>query len=727
MTDDAGEITTHLRACNLCEAICGLKIQVFDGEIVSIKGDPNDPLSRGHICPKAVALQDLHNDPDRLRRPMRRLRDEGDGTQWEEIDWDTAFDIVAERIVSIRRERGDDAFAVYMGNPSVHNYGVLTHQGALFSHLRTQNRYSATSVDQLPQHLVSLWLYGHKDLLPVPDIDNTAYFLMLGANPIASNGSIWTVPDVRKRITDLKKRGGQLVVLDPRRTETAELASVYHPIRPGTDVLFLAALLNTLFSDSLIAPGRLTDLALGLDEVREAIRPFSAEAVAAATGIEPTAIRGIAHDFAAADSAVCYGRMGVSVQTFGTLNHWLIQLINLVTGNLDKVGGTLFPRPAVNDYTKTRPGRFGRFKSRVSGKPEFGGELPVTVMAEEILTPGEGQITALFTCAGNPVLSTPNGRQLDEALAQLDFMVSLDPYINETTRHADIILPPTSPLEHDHYDLAFHTLAVRNTTRFNEAVFPKPEGTLHDWEIFTELGRRVAALTGTEARTQHPPADLIDALLKAGSYSEGSGHPAALSLDVLRRYPSGIDLGPLQPSMPERLLSDDGKIHCDQPACLADLARAEAAMIAPDGLRLIGRRHVRSNNSWMHNFKRLVKGQDRSVLLMNPEDMKERGIADGAMVRVASRVSAVEVGVAASDDMMPGVVCLPHGYGHQRQGVRLEVAASLPGASLNDLTDERADDPLSGNAVLNGIPVEVSALVEGSIGRGHGAQQVETA
>lgn len=699
--------TIHHRACNLCEAICGLKIRVRDGDIVSIKGDENDPLSRGHICPKAVALQDLQNDPDRLRRPLRRLRNVGDGTSWEEISWDEAFDEVATRIVAIRRRDGDDAFAVYMGNPSVHNYGLLTHQGALFSHLRTNNRYSATSVDQLPHHLTSLWLYGHKDLIPVPDIDRTDYLLVLGGNPLASNGSIWTVPDVRQRIKDLRGRGGKLVVIDPRRTETAALASAYHAIRPASDVLFLAAVLHEILRTQPVSSAGLAGVADGIDSVRAALAPFTPAAVAAPTGIPAASIAEIARDFATADHAVCYGRMGVSVQSFGTLNHWLIQMINLVTGNLDRVGGSLFTHPAAFDFAGTRPGRFARFRSRVSARPEFGGELPVAALAEEILTPGDGQIKALFTAAGNPVLSTPNGRQLDTALASLEFMVSLDPYLNETTRHADIILPPTAPLEHDHYDIAFHTLAVRNTVRFNAPVLPKPEGALHDWEIFTELGKRVAKLLGTTAREQLPPAEIIDQQLRAGRYSEAAGHPAKLTLERVRAAPSGIDLGALEPSGADRLLTPNQRINCALPECLDDLERAAATLTAPPHLSLIGRRHLRSNNSWMHNFHRLVKGKDRTQLLMHPDDMATRGISDGATVLISSRVAALEVTVSASDDMMPGVVSLPHGYGHQRAGVRLHVAAEQPGISMNDLTDDQAVDPLSGNAVLNGIPVDV--------------------
>lgn len=728
MAPASTEIITHRRACHLCEAICGLEIKVRGNDIVSIKGDPNDPLSRGHICPKAVALQDIQADPDRLRHPMRRIRGQGDGQQWQRISWDEAFDLVAQRIVAIRAQHGNNALGVYLGNPSVHNYGILTHQGALFSYLRTQNRFSATSVDQLPQHLVSMWLYGHKDLLPVPDIDRTDYFLMLGANPIASNGSIWTVPDVRKRISELQERDGTLVVIDPRRTETAELADQHHAIRPGSDALFLAALLNTLFSEGLTDTKKLDEMTTGLEQVKGAIAKFTPEAVASATGIDASTIRSIAREFAAAKSAICYGRMGVSTHTFGTLNHWLIQLINIVTGNLDRVGGTLFTQPAVNDFSKTRPGQFGRFKSRVSERPEFGGELPAAVMAEEILTPGEDQIKVMFTVAGNPVLSTPNGRKLDSALESLEFMVSLDPYINETTRHADVVLPPTAPLEHDHYDLAFHTLAVRNTARFNEAVFEKPEGALHDWEIFTELGKRVAALQGIEAREQIPPAQIIDNLLRAGNYSTASGHEAGLDLETLRKNPSGVDLGPLQPALPGRLVGESEVINCATPACLADLERAASRINDASELLLFGRRHVRSCNSWMHNYKRLVKGKDRSQLLMHQDDMLARGIIDGATVRITSRVGSVQIAAQASSDMIPGTVCLPHGFGHQRDGVRLSVAATLVGASMNDLTDDADVDPLSGNAVLNGVPVEVVALaVPESSSPDHLGAQAETA
>jgi anaerobic selenocysteine-containing dehydrogenase len=687
-----------------------LVIETDGEEILSIKGDKNDPLSRGHICPKAIALIDIHRDPDRLRRPLKRCKDSQGNVQWQEIGWDEAINTTAEQLVAIRQKHGVDAIGIYLGNPTVHNYGMMTHQSNLFSHFRTNNRFSATSVDQLPHHLASLWLFGHKSLFPIPDIDRSDYFLMLGANPIASNGSIWTVPDVRKRIKDMKARGGKLVLIDPRRNETADLASEHHFIKPGTDVLFLLALLNTLFRDQLVDLGHLKAFTVGLDTVSAAIADFTPAFAEQHTGIKATAIETIAHDLANAGAAICYGRLGVSVQVFGALNQWLIQLINIATGNLDKPGGSMFTLPAVDQVKNASPGGFGRHHSRVRKLPEFDRELPAAAMAEEITTPGEGQIRALFTGAGNPVLSTPNGRKLDEALETLDFMVSLDPYLNETTRHADIILPPTSPLEHDHYDLAFHNNAIRNTSRHSEAVFAKPDDSLHDWEIFTALGNRVAELLGKQPQPEMAPHEIIDLGLQLGPYGEAEGSEHKLSLAKLREHPSGLDLGPLQSMLPGRLRSKDQLIHCATPEPLADLARVRAHFSGPptQELQLIGRRHVRSNNSWMHNYHRLVKGPGRCTLLMHPDDMHASSIGDGALISIRSRTGALEVEVEASDDMMPGVVSLPHGFGHNRDGIRMEIAKKHAGVSCNDITDELALDALSGNAAVNGVAVTVT-------------------
>jgi anaerobic selenocysteine-containing dehydrogenase len=702
----------HYRACHLCEAICGVVIETQGEQILSIKGDKNDPLSRGHICPKATALQDLHEDPDRLRKPLRRVTDAKGDSQWLEISWEEALDRAANGLMEVHQKYGVHAIGIYLGNPTVHNYGMMTHQSNLFRHLRTNNRFSATSVDQLPHHLASLWLFGHKTMFPIPDIDRSDYFLMLGANPIASNGSIWTVPDVKKRFKALKARGGKLVLLDPRHTETAQLASEHLFIKPGTDALFLLALLNTIFSEGLDDPAHLRDFTIGLAEVRLATEDFTAEYAAQYTGIDAATIVRIAREFAAANAAICYGRMGVSTQAYGTLSQWLIQIINIATGNLDLPGGSLFTLPALDQMSNINPGGFGRHHSRVRGLPEFDRELPSAALAEEITTPGENQIRALFTGAGNPVMSTPNGRQLDEALTQLDFMVSLDPYLNETTRHADIILPPTSALEHDHYDIAFHGNAMRNTARFNEAVFDKPEGALHDWEIFTELGNRVGVLLGTDVQAAVAPAETIALGLQYGPYAD-----QGMSLEKLRQHPSGIDLGPLQPQLPGRLRTKDKTIRCDTPEPLADLARLRSDFPATGAavnegnelqpLQLIGRRHVRSNNSWMHNYRRLVKGKNRCTLLMHPDDLQQRHIKDGTMVKVRSRVGELQVVIEASKDIMPGVVSLPHGFGHDRKGIRMAIAQRHAGVSCNDITDELALDTLSGNAAVNGVSVQV--------------------
>ncbi len=698
--------TLHHRACHLCEAICGLTLettQADDGSLAisSIKGDPLDTFSRGHICPKAVALQDIQNDPDRLHQPMLRV-----GSEWQPIPWEEAFALVAQRLAGIQARHGQNAVAVYQGNPSVHNYGLMTHSNYFLGQLKTRNRFSATSVDQLPHHLTSHLMYGHGLLLPIPDIDHTDFMLILGGNPLASNGSIMTVPDVEKRLKAIQARGGKVVVVDPRRSETAAIADQHLFVRPGGDAALLFGVLNTLFTENLARGSHLP--IEGIEEVRQAIAGFTAEAMSRQCAVPAEQIRQLARDFAAADKAVCYGRMGVSTQAFGTLCHWLVQLINLVTGNLDRVGGALCTTPAVDLVASTGGGHFNRWQSRVSGRPEYGGELPVSALAEEMLTEGEGQIRALVTVAGNPVLSTPNGRQLEQALDGLEFMVSIDLYINETTRYADLILPSTSALENDHYDTTFNMFAVRNITRFNRAILPKPAGALHDWEIFVGLAKAFAAQTGAALKPTMPPAQMIDFGLRAGVYGDASTHK--LSVAMLADHPHGVDLGPLKPNLAARLKTADGNVQAAPAVILADLARFTAQPLpAADELLLIGRRHVRSNNSWMHNYHRLVKGKPRHQLLMHPDDLSNRQLNDGQRVRVSSRIGMIEVEVVASLDMMPGVVSLPHGWGHGRPGVQMSIASGQPGASANDLTDERQLDELSGNAALNGVPVHVAA------------------
>jgi anaerobic selenocysteine-containing dehydrogenase len=688
-----------------------LEIEFEASEIFSIRGDKQDPLSRGHFCPKALALKDVQNDPDRLRHPVKRF-----GDQWREITWDEAFDLVVDNLVAIRSQYGPNSIGIYLGNPCVHNYGMLTHGSHFFGPLKTRNRFSATSLDQLPHHLVSYQMYGHQMLIPIPDIDQTDYFLMIGGNPVASNGSIMTVPDIKKRISALQARNGKLVVIDPRRSETARLANEHIFIRPGSDVYFLLALLNTLFKSGMPQTGKLTGIADGLDKVREAVNPYTPEAAEPITGIPAKTILRLAAELKTAKTAVCYGRMGVSVQRFGSLCQWLIQLINIVTGNLDKPGGALFTHPAFDTIAGagSRPGHYNEWQSRVSGFPEFSGELPTAAMAEEILTPGEGQVRALVTAAANPVLTATNGTRLEKALDSLEFMVALDFYINETTRFADVILPPTFALEHDHYDIAFNVLAVRNIARYNQPLFEKPPGTLHDWEILTELGRRLTSKLGVKSRPEVSPDQMLDFALQTGPYSAQAGHQAALSLAGLKEHRHGLDLGPLKPSLPERLATENKRIQCAPDLFLNDIARVDQELKSEAGdqksLLLISRRHLFDANSWLHNIPRLLKGRDRCRLLIHPRDAMRFEMEDGDMVRVTSRTGEVEVSITISDEMMPGVLSLPHGWGHHRPGTRLPVAQKSAGVSFNDLSDDGAVDPISGNAVLNGIPVTLAKI-----------------
>ncbi|MCF4166195.1 molybdopterin-dependent oxidoreductase [Zavarzinia compransoris] len=693
-------MATHYRACHLCEAICGLEITVEDGKVATIRGDKADVLSRGHICPKGVALKDLHEDPDRLRAPVKKV----DGA-FVEISWDEAFEMVGTRLARIAEAHGRDAIGTYFGNPSVHSLGMLANIGMLVRLIKSKSVFSATSVDQLPHQLMALWMYGHQNYLFVPDIDRTDLIYVFGGNPMASNGSLWTVPDFPGRLAALKARGGRMVVVDPRRTETAKVASAHHFIRPGSDAFVLLAMVNTLIVEGLARPGRLADFADGMEAVAEAVAPFTAERAESASGLGAETIRAMARDLAAAPRAVVYGRMGTSTQAFGTLCQWAIQLLNILTGNLDREGGTMLPHPAIAaGFSPRAAGNFGRWKSRVRGLPEFASNFPVAALAEEIQTPGPGQIRALVTIAGNPVSSTPNGRRLDAAFAELDFMVALDFYVNETTRHADVILPPCSPLERGHYDLAFFPLAVRNVTRWSDPLFEKPESARHDWEIIAGILEAFAKATGVEAPNVLPPEFMIDMGLRGSDYPN-------LDLETLRAAPHGIDLGPLRPSLPERLLTPDGRIQMAPEGCLADLPRLLAATPEAQGLLLIGRRHVRSNNSWMNNSTRLVKGPIRYRLQMHPSDMEPRQIRDGGAVAVTSRAGEVRIEVEASEDLMPGVVCLPHGWGQAtRDGIRLAVANGAGGVSFNDLSDEDLLDDASGNAALNGVPVEVRAL-----------------
>ena len=689
--------SSRFRACPLCEAICGLDLQYDQGQLMAIRGDSADPFSRGHICPKGNAILDLESDPDRLTGPMRRV-----GEQWQPIAWDEALVLAGERLAGIQQTHGASAVAAYLGNPNVHHFGHIAYLPALLRLLRTPNLFSASSVDQWPHQFVNALLYGHQFLLPIPDIDRTDYLLMLGANPVASNGSLMTAPGIAKRLKALVARG-TLVVVDPRRTETAEIASEHLFIQPGSDALFLVAFIQALVR---CGPARIEayeNKVNGLAETLAAIAAIDCASLLERTGIDPGTVARLADEFHSAPSAVAYGRMGVSVQAFGTLCQWLLQIINLYTGNLDREGGALVNEPAIAiTGPGTSSGQRGRWRSRVRGLAEFAGELPVAVLAEEILTPGVGKVRGLLTVAGNPVLSTPDGRTVDRALADLEFMVSIDFYINETTRHADLILPPASALTQYHYDLIFNAFAVRRVARLNVPVREQAGHERADWEIVNGLGAAYAAAAGKSWQPLPPPKVMIAAGLARGD--------SGLDIETLEAAPHGIDLGPLRPSLLSRLETASGKIELAAPELLAELHRLATQIgdgAQPGGLKLIGRRDLRSNNSWMHNAHRLVKGKLRHQLLMHPQDLADRHIPDGARVRIQSRIGEIETDVIASDEMMRGVACLPHGFGHDRSGAQLTRAQAVSGASYNDLSDPHAIDAACGNAALNGLPVRV--------------------
>jgi anaerobic selenocysteine-containing dehydrogenase len=711
--------------CPLCEAMCGILVQTDGATVTSVRPDPDDPLSAGAICPKAAGLIDLHADPDRLRHPLRRT-----ATGWERCGWDEALDAIADGLNRIADAHGRDAVAVYLGNPNVHNLGMMTFGPMLWRTLRSRNRYSATSVDQLPHMLAAKRMLGHQLLMPIPDVDRTQLLWVIGANPLVSNGSLMSAPGMRRRLDALRARGGRVVVLDPRRTETAERADEHHFVRPGSDAAWLMAVLHTVLSEREPDLGHLAERVDGVARLRALSEGFTPERVAAFTGIDAATTRRLALELCDTERAAVYPRFGACTQAFGGMNLWLAGALNLVCGNLDREGGVMLPQPAFDIIRPplgrgVGPGGEGRWRARVSGRPEFAGELPVAGLAEEILTPGDGQIRALLVWAGNPVLSTPNGAQLERALGSLELIVAVDYYLNETSRHAHYVLPPPPPLSRPHYDVAFHGLAVRNTAKWVDPVLPCDGDHRHDWEIVLGLVERIRRHRGISVRERVGqrvlralgPEGLVDLGLRFGPNGLRSGE--RLSVPALRRRPHGVDLGPLRPCLLERMPAGH-RIDAAPEAYAADVGRLREALDAPVApLVLIGRRQLRGNNSWMHNLRRLVKGKPRCTLLVHPDDAAAAGVVDGGAARVRSRVGEVTAAVEVTEGIMPGVVSLPHGFGHDRpgspalggpgHGVALRVAAELaPGPSANDLTDERVVDEGSGNAVLNGVPVTLS-------------------
>jgi len=731
------------RTCHLCEATCGLTLTMRGDDVLSVRGDDDDVFSKGYLCPKGVAVKDLHHDPDRLRRPMLRR-----GDVWEEVSWDEAFEEIRRRLVPLMEEHGGNAVGVYYGNPTAHDAGGLLYNPVLVRALRTDYRFSASTVDQMPKHVSAGLMFGTYLSVPVADVDRTDYLLVLGANPLVSNGSLMTAPDMPRRLKALKERGGRLVVVDPRRSRTADAADEWVAIRPATDALFLAAIAQTLMEEGLVDLGAVAEHVTGLEDVKAVVSPYPPEVVAGACGVPAETIRRIARELVAADSAAVYGRIGTCTTEFGTLTSWLVDVVNVLTGNLDRPGGAMFPKAAAGaENTKGQPGRGrgvripGSRTTRVRGVPSTFGEFPAATLAEEIDTPGENgeRLRALITIAGNPARSTPNSGRLEKALGSLDLMICVDIYLNETTRHADVILPAPSALTRSHYDLGLYQFAVRNVAHFSPPVVQLEPDELSQVDILLRLASIVSGATPdqlddllVESLAQQAVGDehspvfgqdaaslvgqltgrredrVLDLMLRVGPYGDGFGvRPEGLSLAALADKPHGVDLGPLQPRLPEVLRTPSGKVELAPPQLVADSARLDDLLSrhVNGQLTLVGRRDLRSNNSWMHNVPHLVKGRDRCVLHVNPVDAARLGIEDGALARVASRAGAIDAPVMVTDEVREGVVSLPHGWGHD--GVAMAVASAHKGVNSNILTDEVPLDPLSGNAVLNGIPVSV--------------------
>ena len=753
---DGAPTRTVQRICPLCEACCGLTLSVAgagaQARVIAIRGDEHDVFSRGYICPKAVALKDLEDDPDRLRQPLVKR----DG-RFVEASWDEAYAEIARRLPPLVAEHGRDALAFTLGNPNVHRLGLGLYVQRLLRAAGSRNVFSASTLDQMPRQLASGWMYGHALTVPVPDIDRCDFLLMLGANPMASNGSMWTVPDFRGRAKAMRARGGRLVVVDPRRTETAAVADAHHFIRPGTDVFLLLGLVHALFDEGLVRPGRLAGLLAegdtGLDALRAAVGPFDPERMAARCGVPAPTQRALARQLAAAPRAAVYSRIGASTQRFGTLNSVLVDALNILTGHLDAEGGAMFPEAAAfaaNTQGKPGVGRglvTGRTRSRVSGAPEVLGEYPTSCLAEEIETDGPGRVRALVSVASNPVLSAPNGARIAQALRGLDFMVSVDIYLNETTQHADVILPGLSTFEEPHYDVSFPQLSCRNHARYSAPVFAPRPGAQSEWQALLRIAALLRGEPGADASgfdlaafdarlldddlgrlaagVPEPlqaamrdalgatpgPERLLDLALRAGPYGDRFGQkPGGLSLAALKAAPHGVDLGALRPRLPQVLRTPSGRIELWPAPVAAELAAvADALREPPPDLVVVGRRDVRSNNSWMHNLPTLAKGPERCTALLHPADAARHGVQAGDRIRLqGSGGRAIELPATLSDEMMPGVVSVPHGWGHDQAGARLGVAAQRPGANLNDLLDDRLRDPLSGTSVLNGVAVTLS-------------------
>jgi anaerobic selenocysteine-containing dehydrogenase len=734
---------TAFRSCHLCEAACGLELTIRDDVVVGVKGDALDVESQGYLCPKGASVGAIDADPDRLQRPMVRR----DG-ELVEVSWSEAFAEAGRLLKGVAERHGREALSVYIGNPTAHNHAYGHYSAELMKAMGTRQVYSSSTMDAMPQQVAAALMFGHPLAMPLADLDRTDFLLVIGGNPAVSHGSLGHASDYARRIRSVRERGGRVVVVDPIRTRTAEAAGEHVPVRPGTDAHLVASLLQVVTSEGLVALRHLDGQVNGLDELTAAVALYPPERTAARTGVDAQVVRQLARDFAAASPAVAFGRLGTTLSETGTLTNVLINALNVVTGNLDRPGGGMFTTPATGSpLLRPAPGQavqLGRYRSRVSQRPEVLGEMSVACLAEEILTPGDGQLRGMLTLAGNLARSLPNSGEIERALSTLEALVCVDPYLNQTTRHAHVILPPPPSLSRSHYDLYLYAIGVRNVANFSEPTLPVPDGMLEEWQILLELvahlsdegspyagcspeeidqslAERRAAKVALElgldpqdvlAQLQDcGPDRMLDIRLRTGPYGDQFGlRPGGLSLELLRSTPHGVDFGPLVPQLDTVLRTPSGRIELLPVELRGDVERlAETVDDVPDEdeLLLVGRRHLRSKNSWLHNVPQLVRGRDRSAVWLHPDDAARQGLSDEDVAEISSRVGTVLAQVRVTDQVMRGVCSIPHGWGNGGDGTRLAVASQHPGTNVNVLTDERRLDLLSGTIAANGVRVRI--------------------
>jgi formate dehydrogenase len=706
--------------CRICEAHCGMVATVEEGRVTRLRPDPEHPLSRGYACPKGIAMVDVQNDPDRVTRPLRRRA----GGGFEPVSWEAALADIGERLRATVARHGPASVGWYMGNPGAFSYSHTLWVKGFLDGLGSPHYYSAGSQDVNNRFAASALLYGTPLLVPIPDLQRTSFLLMVGANPLVSHGSVLTAPRVRDQLHDVVRRGGRVVVVDPRRTETARQFE-HVPVRPDSDAWLALSILHVLFAEDLADHAAIARTTAGAAALRAAAERHPPEATAERTGVPAETVRALARDLAAADGAAVYGRTGSCLGRFGTLTSFLLDAINAVTGNLDAPGGAVFGRPAIGlDDVGERTGlaTYGKVRSRFGDFPDVLGNLPASLLPREITTPGERQIRALFVSAGNPVLSVPDGDALEAALGELDLCVSLDFYVNETNRHADYVLPATTWLERDDLPIAFLGFYTTPFVQYTDPVVPPAGEAREEWEIVRDLARELGiepysmpalrrlGRLGLRVR----PRQLASLLLRTGPEGDLFGlRRRGLSIGWLRRHPHGVVTAPHIATgvLGRRVRHRDRRVHLFGPDIEAELRRLEAAGGGDPAypLRLIGLRELRSHNSWMHNAPRLMRGGRTHALRVHPGDAAAHGLADGGRARLASKSGAVEVPVAVTDEMMPGTVALPHGWGH-RGGWRL--ANEAGGVNVNVLSSGDPDDleRLAGMAFLNGIPVRVEPV-----------------